>query len=206
MKNISVLILFLFSIGASAQKISKVNSDSNLSDSLTYDTEVRIYRGVGELNQTSLFRMFKDTSGKWTAEFYASHTKVSGQFNVRVEKSTIQSENDMEFIFQNFLRSHIMDLPSMDEIWWKLVTRGIVEKVEKPTLGYKIGDYALRNSILLVSDGEGYSVQVKNRGKVNEFGYSNPESYLKKYPEIDELIYMCEILDLIKSEFHIWKE
>jgi len=131
---------------------------------------------------------------------------VSGQFNVRVEKSTIQSENDMEFIFQNFLRSHIMDLPSMDEIWWKLVTRGIVEKVEKPTLGYKIGDYALRNSILLVSDGEGYTVQVKNRGKVNEFRYSNPESYLKKYPEIDELIYMCEILDLIKSEFHIWKE
>lgn len=99
-----------------------------------------------------------------------------------------------------------MDLPSMDEIWWKLVTRGIVEKVEKPTLGYKIGDYALRNSILLVSDGEGYTVQVKNRGKVNEFRYSNPESYLKKYPEIDELIYMCEILDLIKSEFHIWKE
>ena len=206
MKNISVLILFLFSIGASAQRVSKENSDSNLSDSLTYDTEVRIYRGVGELNQTSLFRMFKDKSGKWTAEFYASHTKVSGQFNVRVEKSTIQSENDMEFIFQNFLRSHIMDLPSMDEIWWKLVTRGIVEKVEKPTLGYKIGDYALRNSILLVSDGEGYTVQVKNRGKVNEFRYSNPESYLKKYPEIDELIYMCEILDLIKSEFHIWKE
>lgn len=206
MKNISVLILFLFSIGASAQRVSKENSDSNLSDSLTYDTEVRIYQGVGELNQTSLFRMFKDTSGKWTAEFYASHTKVSGQFNVRVETQTLQSKNDMEFIFQNFLRSHIMDLPSMDEIWWKLVTRGIVEKVEKPTVGYKIGDYALINSILLVSDGEGYSVQVKNRGKVNEFGYSNPESYLKKYPEIDELIYMCEILDLIKSEFNIWKE
>lgn len=206
MKNISVLILFLFSIGASAQKISKVNSDFNLSDSLTYDTEVRIYQGVGELNQTSLFRMFKDKSRKWTAEFYASHIKVSGQFNVLVEKQTLQSENDMEFIFQNFLRSHIMDLPSMGEIWWKLVTRGIVEKVEEATVGYKIGDYALTNTVLLVSDGEGYSVQVKNRGKVNEFGYSNPESYLKKYPEIDELIYMCEILDLIKSEFHIWKE
>lgn len=206
MKNISVLLVFLFSIGASAQRVSKVNSDSNLSDSLTYETEVRIYRGVGELDDTSLFRMFKDTTGKWTAEFYEPHTKVSGQFNVRLEKPTLQSENDMEFIFQNFLRSHIMDLPSMSEIRWKLVKRGVVEKVEEASLGYKIGDYALRNKVLLVSDGEGYSVQVKSRGKVNEFYYSNPESYLKEYPEIDELIYMCEILDLIRNEFHIWKE
>ena len=205
MKNILVLIVFLFSIGASAQSRSKINSVFKLSDSLTYESEVRVYRGVGELDHTSLFRMFKDTSGKWTAEFYEPHIKVSGQFNVRIEKPTIQSENDIEFIFQNFLRSHILDLPSSREIQWKLVARGNVEKVKEPNHGYIIGEYAYMNKVILIFDGEGYSVQVKSGDKVNDFYYSNPDQYLEMYPEIDELNYMCEILDLIRSEFHIWR-
>lgn len=177
-----------------------------LSDSLTYESEVRIYRGIGELDEPSLFRMFKDKSGKWTAEFYEPYTQVVGQDGLQIEKRILESDKDMEFIFQNFIRSHILDLPNMRDIWWKLVTRGNVEKVEKPYDGEMAEEYTFRKQVLLVFDGEGFKVQVNGLDRTNEFEYSNPDAYLKVHPEIDELNYMCEILDLIRAEFNVWKE
>lgn len=206
MKNIQILIIFLFSIGVSAQNITEINSDLKLSDSLTNETEIRIYQGGGITNYSSLFRMFKDKSEKWTAEFYEHYATISGQAELRTEKQTLTSEKDMEFIFQNFVRSHILDLPSLSEIQWKLVTRGNVEKVKKKYRGKEIEEYELMNKQISILDGEGFKVQVKGWNRTNEFEFSNPDGYLKHYPEIDELNYMCEILDLIRTEFHIWKK
>lgn len=206
MKNIQILIIFLFSIGVSAQNITEINSDLKLSDSLTYEAEVRIYQGGGITNYSSLFRMFKDKSEKWTAEFYEHYAKVNGQAELRTEKRTLKSENDMKFVFQNFIRSHILDLPSLSEIQWKLVTRGNVEKVKKIHRGKEIEEYELMNKQIAILDGEGFKVQVKGWNRTNEFEFSNPDGNLKHYPEIDELNYMYEILDLIRTEFHIWKK
>ncbi|WP_196888256.1 hypothetical protein [Aureivirga sp. CE67] len=206
MKNIQILIIFLFSIGVSAQNITEINSDLKLSDSLTYETEVRIYQGGGITNYSSLFRMFQDKSEKWTAEFYEHYAKVEGQVELRAKKQTLKSENDMEFIFLNFIRSHILDLPNLSEIKWKLVTRGKVEKVKMIHRGKEIEEYELINMQVAILDGEGYKIQVRGRNKTNEFEFSNPNGYLNHYPEIDELNYMCEILNLIRTEFDIWKK
>lgn len=206
MKNIQILIIFLFSIGISAQNTTEINSDLKLSDSLTYETEVRIYQGGGITNYSSLFRMFKNNSDKWTAEFYEHYAKVNRQAELRTKKRTLKSENDMEFVFQNFVRSHILDLPSLSEIQWKLVTRGNVEKVKKQYRGKEFEEYELTNNKIAILDGEGYKIQVKGWNRANEFEFSNPDGYLKHYPEIDELIYMCEILDTIRTEFGIWKK
>ncbi|WP_124980472.1 hypothetical protein [Nonlabens xiamenensis] len=206
MKNIQLLIIFLFSIGVSAQNITEINSDLKLTDSLTYETEVRIYQGGGITNYSSLFRMFKDKSEKWTAEFYEHYAKVDGQAELRTEKRTLKSDNDMEFVFQNFIRSHILGLPSLSEIQWKLVTRGNVEKVKRVIRGKEIEEYELMNKKIAILDGEGFKVKIKRWNRTNEFEYSNPDGYLTHYPEIDELNYMCEILDLIRTEFHIWKK
>lgn len=206
MKNIQILIIFLFSIGISAQNITEINSDLKLSDSLTNETEIRIYQGSGITNYSSLFRMFKDKSEKWKAEFYEHYAKVNGQAELRTEKQTLTSEKDMEFIFQNFVRSHILDLPSLSEIQWKLVTRGNVEKVKKKYRGKEIEEYELLNKKIAIVDGEGFIIQAKGWNKSNVFEYSNPDSYLAEYPEIDELIYMCEILNIIRTEFGIWKK
>lgn len=201
------LVLFLsFSTFAVAQNITEINSDLKLSDSLTYETEVRIYQGGGITNYSSLFRMFKDKSKKWTAEFYEHYAKVNGQAELRTEKQTLTSEKNMEFIFQNLVRSHILDLPSLSEIRWKLVTRGNVEKVKKKYRGKEIEEYELMNKQIAILDGEGFKVQVKGWNRANEFEFSNPDGYLKHYPEIDELNYICEILELIRTEFHIWKK
>jgi hypothetical protein len=206
MRNIQILIVLLFSFGISGQNITGINSDLKLSDSLTYETEVRIYQGGGITNYSSLFRMFKDKSEKWKAEFYEHYAKVDGQVELRIEKQTLTSEKDMEFIFQNFVRSHILDLPSLSEIQWKLVTRGNVEKVKRVIRGKEIEEYELTNKQIVILDGEGFKVQVKGWNRTNEFEYSNPDGCLKHYPEIDELNYMCEILDLIRTQFHIWKK
>ena len=206
MKKIQILIIFLFSIGISAQNITEINSDLKLSDSLTYETEVRIYQGGGITNYSSLFRMFKDKSEKWTAEFYEHYGKVNGKTELRTEKQTLKSENDMEFIFQNFVRSHILDLPSLNEIQWKLVTRKNVVKIESKRKGKTTIEYEYLRSKISILDGEIFKIKVKGWKKDNEFEFSNPDSYLKHYPEIDEMIYICEILNLIRTEFNIWKD
>ncbi len=206
MKNIQILIIFIFSIGVSAQNINEINSVLKLSDSLTYETEVRIYQGGGITNYSSLFRMFKDKSKKWTAEFYELYANVDVLTESRTEKRNLNSENDMEFIFQNFVRSYIFDLPSLSEIQWKLVTRGNVEKVKIIHRGKEIEEYELMKKQIAILDGEGFKVQVKGLNRANEFEFSNPDRYLNYYPEIDELNYMFEILDLIRSEFQIWKK
>lgn len=206
MKYIQILIVFLFSIGASAQNITEINSDLKISDLLTYETEVRIYQGGGITNYSSLFRMFKNKSDKWTVEFYEHYAKVDGKAELRTEKRTLKSENDMEFVFKNFGRNHILDLPSLSEIEWKLLIRGDVKKVKKIYRGKEIEDYELTNKKIGIIDGERYIVQVKGWNRANEFEFANPDGYLKHYPEIDELIYMCEILNTIRNEFGIWKK
>lgn len=206
MKNILILIIFLFSIAIYAQDISGINSDLKLSDSLTYETEIRIYQGDGITNYSSLFRMFKDKSKQWKAEFYEHYAKVDGLVELRTEKQTLKSENDLEFIFQNFVRSHILDLPSLNEIQWKLVTRGEVKKITKTYRGKEVEEYELINTIIQITDGEGFKIQVKSWNETNEFEFSNPDGYRSHFPEIDELIYMCEILNTIRTEFGIWKK
>ena len=39
----------------------------------------------------------------------------------------------------------------------------------------------------------------------NEIYYGNPESYIKMYPEVDELLFFSELLNVIKSEFNMWR-
>lgn len=206
MKNILTFIIFLFIIGISAQDLAKINSDLKLSDSLTYKTEVRIYQSGGITNYYSVFRMFQDKSDNWIAEFYQHYDKVDGSSELRTEKQILEPENDMEFIFQNLIRSHILDLPNLSEIRWKLVTQGNVEKAQKKHNGKIVEVYESSSTQIAILDGEGFNVQVKGWNGNNEFYYSNPDSYLKYYPEIDELIYICEILNLIRVEFQIWKK
>ena len=205
MRNIQVLIIFLFFNGISAQNLTEINLDLKLSDSLIYETEIRIYQGEGITNYSSLFRMFKDKSGKWIVKFYEHYAEVDGIAELRIEKRTLESENDMEFIFQNLIRSHILDLPNQNEIDWKLTTRGNVEKQERIQRGKTIEEYDFKNETILITDGEGFKVQAKAFNKFNEFEYSNPDSYLRHYPKIDELIYMNEILNILRTEFHIWE-
>jgi hypothetical protein len=86
----------------------------------------------------------------------------------------------------------------MSEIKYKMRERGNVELVD--------GEYQIMWKAKEIMDGIGYKVQIKADKKFNEIDYGNPESYLKYYTEVDELIYFNELLDIIKNEFGIWKK
>ncbi|MEB8345783.1 hypothetical protein OO010_06975 [Flavobacteriaceae bacterium KMM 6898] len=186
MKNLKILIFLLFSIGVLAQNKSKINADLKLSDSLNYETEVRIYKSEGTYH-SSLFRMYKDNSGKWNTEFYEHSNNVNEFTELLTEKRTLISKNDVESVFLSLVRNYIFELPNIDQIEHKLDNRGNIKKVG-------------------ITDRDEFKIQAKNKDKNNEFQISNPDNYLINNPKIDELIYMSEILNTIRNEFEIWKE
>lgn len=192
-----LLILILLCTNVSAQNVSRINADFNISDSLTMNSEIRIYTVGGITNYSSLFRMYKNNSNIWTSEFYEHYAKVVGQTELSTEMQTLKSKNDMEFVWNCILRTNVEYLPNMSEIKYKMRERGKVELVD--------GDYQLMWKSKQIMDGIGYKVQIKTKLGFNEISYENPESYLKHYPEVDELVYFNELLGLIKSEFNIWQ-
>jgi len=208
MKNTFLLLLLLFTIGLCGQDFERINVDLELPDSLSYDTEIRIYQGGGITNYNSLFRMYKDHSDQWIAEFYEVWSSV-GDVPLRVEKKQLSALSKMEYVFLNLQRSNIFHLPSVKEIRWKLLERGEIEKVQRRR---RAGDSKLETDYELLSrqstplDGIGYCFQAKSPHSFNEFRFDNPFWYKVKYPEIDEPQYTCELINIIKSEFDIWNK
>lgn len=210
MKHYYIIIL-LCCFGLNAQNISKINKDLKLSDSLTHLIEIRIYCGGGITNYSSLFRMYKTDKNIWKAAFYEHFDEVLGHRGksiLRTRKKKISSKNDMKHVYKNLLRSYILELPSIETIQWKLKKRGEVERIEYKRKGKKNVKYETVSSQVAFLDGQIYTVQIQSKPwkKKHTFTYNNPESYLKDFPEIDEIIYMNEILNIIKNEFDIWKE
>ena len=206
MRNIQTLIIFLFSIGLSAQTISEINSDLKLSDSLTYVTEVRIYKSSDTTNYSSLYRMFKDESKNWNIEFYKHYSKVKGKSKLRTEKQVLTAKNNMDSIYRSLVRSYVLELPNQNEIEWKMIRRGSIERIDRIRNGKERITYELFNRSIHYTEGVNYKIQAKDWNGKNEFEYSNPDKYLEYYPDIDELKFMCEILNSIRNEFGIWEE
>ncbi|NHF61624.1 hypothetical protein FK220_019925 [Flavobacteriaceae bacterium TP-CH-4] len=209
MRNILTSILILCFIEANAQHWSDINADLGISDSLYYPTEIRIYAGPGITNYTSLFRMYKNEYDKWTAEFYEHWSKVDSTSELKTEKTILNSKSDMEYVYLNLFRSYIFELPNRSEIDWKLSERGVIKKEERR---YSSKHKKTRTEWDILSkksaalDGTSYFFRVKNRYKTNEFEFGNPFFYNEKYPEIDEPKYVCELIEIIRSEFEIWKK
>ncbi len=204
MKHRLALILFLYSIGITAQNWSVINKDLKIADTLTYPTEIRIYKDRGITNYSSLFRMYEDHSGNWTAEFYEHWSKIDGIATLETKKSILTSKSDMEYVYFNLSRSYIFDLPSQSDIQWKLGQRGVIKKVERMKRGKITKEYDMLSKHVMPLDGSIFSFLVKNSYKTNEFEFGSPERYKELYPEIDEPKYVCELLEIIRNEFEIW--
>ena len=205
MKITQILLILLYSTGFLAQNPTKLNKDLNLPDSLEYKREIRIYQSGGISNYSSVFRMFNYERKKWTAEFYKHYAAVPEKTNLKVVKRKVKAKNDLELVFLNFLRSKVLNLPNQEEIQWKIQGRDSIFKIKRKWKKKNIIEYESIHSAMSVLDGTSYRVQVRELNKKNDFLYYNPETYLKKYNEVDELIFMSEILNIIRKEFEIWK-
>jgi hypothetical protein len=203
-KFFNFIILLVFSVNAFTQTISEINSEFKIPDTLTYDTELRIYKTKRGSDCFDLFRMFKDQDGFWIAELYERCNEEEKLTGIMAKHPNLVSKSNMEYVFKNFLRSHLMNMPSLNTFKWKLVNRGEIRLVKKEYDGNIIDTFELNNKSLALIDVISYQVQVQHERKINKFTFSNPDGYLKLYPEIDELIYQKEILDTIKEEFGVW--
>lgn len=208
MKKILTLILILCFVGVNAQHWSEINADLGISDTLNYPTEIRIYAGGGITNYTSLFRMYESEPDNWIAEFYEHWSKVDSTNELRTEKKILTSKCEMEYVYLNLFRSYIFDLPNRSAISWKLMERGEIKKVERIRRRGKesIMEYDISSKQSMALDGTSYYFKAKNPYKSNEFEFGNPFFYKDKYPEIDEPKYVCELIEIIRSEFEIWAE
>tara|TARA_R110000787_G_scaffold17143_1_gene54092 strand:- start:911 stop:1537 length:627 start_codon:yes stop_codon:yes gene_type:complete len=208
MKIFLTSILILCFIGVNAQHWSDINADLGISDTLDYPTEIRIYAGGGITNYTSLFRMYESEPDNWVAEFHEFWSKVDGVMEMKTQKKILTAKSEMEYVYLNLFRSYIFDLPNRSDIGWKLMERGKIEKVErrKRRNGKPIMEWEVLGKQSMALDGTSYFFQAKNPYKSNEFEFGNPFFYKDKYPEIDEPKYVCELIEIVRSEFEIWVE
>lgn len=93
--------------------------------------------------------------------------------------------------------SDIKFLPSIEEINYKF---------KKDSIEFENGDYGIVKKKVLFLDGKSYQVYVKNRRIRNNFSFDNPETYIKNYPNVDELISYNKLLSVIRKEFKLWNE
>ncbi|MBW8523891.1 hypothetical protein K0U91_01450 [Chryseobacterium chendengshani] len=193
----ALLLQFCFLFGQDSLKYDKILKIENLKFK---NNEIRVYKKYQTSTGLELFRFYQDEKEDWKAEFF--ETVAYGNNNdikIRTRKSKLNSFKNFELIWAKILDTNVMYLPKWETFQYKL------KKINK---NYLIEDGEIYSSTTIIStlDGESFYVKIKNSSGENEINYSNPESYLKKYPDVDELISFQELLHLIRNEFKIFIE
>jgi len=189
----SFLFLFIF------LKSQNIDSLANIPSELR-ETEIRIYKDRGITNSGHIFRIYKENK-IWKAEliqWFLPKEISKDEFELVKPKLTVlKSEKTLEELFLNIKARNIGFLPKEEYFQYKKdESRVIYDEEEK--------DWAFETKkAVMILDGTGYLVKYQHFKQQNEFNYSNPESYLKHYPEIDELNYFVDILKYIRKEFNI---
>ena len=197
MKKLFILIIILSNSTLFGQNLTEINENIGLSDSLTNNKEIRIYRTSGMNNHMGIFRMYQDSKEKWKAEFIDHYAKVPNQTELKIEKRKLKSKSKMDLVWLEIQKTNIQDLPSMTDIEWKLKKEPVIHEMD----GEKVLSWK-QTSIL---DGQGFDVHFRVGKFFNRVYYSNPESYLRIYENVDELLYFSELLNLLRTEFGVWK-
>ncbi|OBW42766.1 hypothetical protein AB670_00850 [Chryseobacterium sp. MOF25P] len=166
-----------------------------------HEKEIRVYKKYGTSTGLELFRFYEDEKENWKAEFYNTVARTNNKDEVKIwtRKSKLNSLKNFEMLWLQFLDTNIIHLPKWEVFEYKL------KKVNKD---YQIEDGEIYSSTsrLSVLDGQSFYVQIKRGKAENQFNYSNPESYLEKYPNVDELLSFKELLDLIRTEFKVFEK
>ena len=194
--NSSFKILFLFfEIFLQAQNVDNL---ANITSELK-ETEIRIYKDRGITNSGNVFRIYKENN-IWKAEliqwFLPKEISKDEFEKIPPKLYVLKSQKSLEEIFVNIEAKNIESLPKEETFEYK-------KSRNKVVFDEDFQAFITTKTVSSVLDGTGYLVKYKSGKQVNEFNYSNPETYLKTYPEIDELNYFVDILNYIRKEFDI---
>ena len=193
------LLRFLFVFSITFLKSQNVDSLAKISSELK-ESEIRIYKDRGITNSGDVFRIYNDNK-VWKAElirWFLPKEISNDEFESSSPKLTVlKSEKPLEEVFVNFQIRNINFLPEEESFQYKKTNgkKVVYDKNEKA--------FVIQQKLMEVSDGTGYIVKYKSGKQQNEFSYNNPESYLKEYPEINELKDFVDILNYIRKEFNI---
>ena len=194
-----LLFVFSFLFLITFLKSQNVDQLANIPYKLK-EFEIRIYKDRGITNSGHIFRIYKEDK-IWKAEliqwFLPKEISKDEFERVKPKLTVLKSEKSLEEIFVNFQARNIKFLPKEESFQYKKTSdrKVIFDEDEKAFL--------ISEKLTGVLDGTGYLVKYQSGKQQNEFDYSNPESYLKHYPEIDELNYFVDILKYIRKEFNI---
>lgn len=194
--NFLLKILFLFfAIFLQAQKVDNL---ANIPSELK-ETEIRIYKDRGITNSGHVFRIYKENN-IWKAEliqWFLPKEISKDEFEKNPPKlNLLKPQKSLEEIFVNIEAKNIESLPKEETFEYK-------KSRNKVVFDEDFQAFIITKTVSSVLDGTVYLVKYKSGKQVNEFNYSNPETYLKAYPEIDELNYFVDILNYIRKEFDI---
>ena len=201
---IKYYFIFLFSTlcNCFGQEISEINKVLAIPDPLEFQKEIRIYKDYFISNTVEIFRIYDEGKDEWKVQVF-SYSK-NNKAVTKIDVITFPKENigklkpkGANLIWLNLLLSNVEFLPNMESIKYKLNT---------PYLDLEKGEQVIAKKMILVLDGKGYQVYVKNGKITNSFSFDNPETYLKNYPNVDELISYNQLLSIIKKEFNLWNE
>ena len=143
-----------------------------------------------------------NNQNSWATFFY----EYDPNYESRSKKNILNSKNHPDYIFQNFLRSYALEIPNQEKIEWKMKIRDSIVYWPITIDGVKREKFWDDKRSILSYGHDNYIVQINYLENFNQVFYYAPYASREWYPEVDELIYFCEILDIVKSEFGIWKE
>lgn len=193
-----ILTLFIPFGYLSAQQNLEYDKILKIENLKFHEHEIRVYKKYSTTTGLELFRFYQDEKENWKADYYETIASNDKEIKIRTKKSKLNSLKNFEMIWLQFLDTNVIHLPKWETFEYKL------QNINKD---YQIEDGEMYSSTssLSVLDGQSFFVKIKRGKKENQFNYSNPESYLKKYPDVDELLYFQELLNLIRNEFNIFK-
>jgi hypothetical protein len=136
----------------------------------------------------------------YKVELYKYYHPVKGMVEKPYfTKELLKEGQDNYLSWLKIAMLQINNLPQMESIRYKLTTKPLI-------ICDNYGDYSYSTTRTTMIDGTSYKVLYKSNGKTNAIEYSNPESYLKTYPGVDELELFTELLTTIRDEFDVWKD
>lgn len=194
------IFFFLTVVKCFGQDISEINKSLELSDTLKFETEIRIYKDYSITDTIEVFRMYDEGKSNWTVSiyFYSKNLKqVTKIDEIKFPKENVGKlkPKDANLIWLHILMSDVEFLPNIKDINYKF---------KKDSIEFEDGEYGIVKKKVYVLDGENYVVFIRNRKIKNSFTFDNPTSYLKHYPSVDELISYNQLLSVIKKEFNLW--
>ncbi|MFP3592878.1 hypothetical protein SB689_13015 [Chryseobacterium sp. SIMBA_038] len=201
MLRLFFLLFIIISINTlSAQTIQEYDKILKI-ENLKFNTnEIRVYKKYAISTGLELFRFYQDDKENWKAELYKTFV-ISGnkEDKIIVDKTILNSLKNPKLIWAQILDTDVVCLSKWETFKYKL---------KKHMHDYEVidGEVTSSTQTTRIMDGISYTVKIKTGENENEFSYSNPEDYLKTYPNVDELISFKELLDLLKKDFKIFSK